>query len=97
MIKTDGNVNKSIFAVASIRCDCMVSLFMIIQRVKSGSGTMSTATYSSPKIAKAFSKQFGKDVKAAKVEMKYQNEIGSFIKKVENAQRLTVNSQTTFK
>ena len=58
---------------------------------------MSTATYSSPKIAKAFSKQFGKAVKAVRVEMKYKDEIGNFIKKVENAQRLTVNSQTTFK
>lgn len=58
---------------------------------------MPATTYSSPKIAKAFSKQFGKDIKAAKVEMKYQNEIGNFIKKVENAQRLTANSQTTFK
>jgi hypothetical protein len=58
---------------------------------------MSIATYSNSKIAQAFIRQFGKDVKTVRVEMKYKSEIGSFIKKVENAQRLTVNSQTTFK
>ncbi len=58
---------------------------------------MSTVVYSSPKIAKAFSKQFGENLTKVRVEMKYEKEVGKFIKKVENAQKLTVKSQTTFK
>lgn len=58
---------------------------------------MATTTYSSPKIAKAFSKQFGEHVKPVKVKMKYEQEVGKFIKKVEAAQKQTVDSQTTFK
>jgi len=58
---------------------------------------MSTATYSSPKIVQAFSKQFGEHIKPVKIQMKYEQEVGQFIKKIETAQKLTINSQTTFK
>jgi len=58
---------------------------------------MTTATYSSPQIARAFSKQCGDSVKRVKVEMKYTQEVGRFIKRIENAQQQTVNSQTIFK
>jgi hypothetical protein len=56
-----------------------------------------TITYSSPKIAKELERQFGDVAKTVKVDMKYTKEIGSFINKVESAQRKTVGSQLAFK
>ena len=54
-------------------------------------------TYSSPKIAKELGRQFGNAAKTVKVDMQYTKEIGSFINKVESAQRKTVGSQLAFK
>jgi hypothetical protein len=54
-------------------------------------------TYSSPKIAKELSRQFGNAAQTVKVDMKYTKEIGHFINKVESAQRKTVGSQLAFK
>ena len=58
---------------------------------------MPTTTFSSPRIAKAFSQQFGKEVKTVKVDMKYEKEVCDFIRRVETAQQLTEKSQTSFK
>lgn len=54
-------------------------------------------TYSSPKIARELTKQFGTSREPIKVEMKYTREIGLFIKKVESAQRAAANSKLVFK
>jgi len=58
---------------------------------------MSIVTYSSPKIAKAFCQRFGNEVKSVQIEMKHEEVVGLFIKRVENAQRLTAKSKTRFK
>jgi len=58
---------------------------------------MTTTTYSSPKIARALSKRFGKQTSTVKVEMKYTREIGRFIQKVEAAHQQTANSKLVFK
>ena len=55
------------------------------------------STYSSPKIARELTKQFGTSGNPIKVEMKYTREIGSFIKKVESAQRSAASSKLVFK
>lgn len=54
-------------------------------------------TYSSPKIAKELSKQFGNAAQTVKVDMKYTKEVGHFINKVESAQRKTVGSKLSFR
>ncbi|GEM_PF-1444835 len=56
-----------------------------------------TVTYSSPKIAKEMSRQFGSSAQTVKVEMKYTKEVGHFIHRVESAQRDTVGSKLVFK
>ena len=54
-------------------------------------------TYSSPKIARELTKQFGAAREPIKVEMKYTREVGQFIKKVESAQKAAANSKLVFK
>ena len=56
-----------------------------------------TTTYSSPKIARELTKQFGTSGKPIKVEMKFTREIGQFIKKVESAQQAAAKSKLVFK
>jgi hypothetical protein len=58
---------------------------------------MPGSTYSSPKIAQAFRRHFGNKVQTIQVEMKYIREVGSFIRKVEAAHRVTANSKLVFK
>ena len=57
---------------------------------------MST-TYSSPKIARELTRQFGTSGEPIKVEMKFTHEIGQFIKKIESAQCAAANSKLVFK
>jgi hypothetical protein len=54
-------------------------------------------TYSSPKIARELSKQFGNATKSVSVKMQYTQEVGSFIRKVTAAQCKTAGSQQLFK
>ena len=56
-----------------------------------------TTTYSSPKLARELTKQFGTSGKSIKVKMKFTREIGQFIKKVESAQQAATNSKLVFK
>jgi len=56
-----------------------------------------TTTYSSLKIARELTKQFGMLGKPIKVEMKFTREIGQFIKKVESAQQAAAKSKLVFK
>ena len=53
--------------------------------------------YSSPRIAEELSKQFGTSSKPKKVEMKFVEEVGQFIKKVESAQKAAAKSKLRFK
>ena len=55
------------------------------------------ATYSSPKIARELTKQFGTKGEPVRVKMRFTREIGGFIKKVESAQRAAPNSKLVFK
>jgi len=55
------------------------------------------ATYSSPKIARELTKQFGTKGEPVRVKMKFTREIGGFIKKVESAQQAAANSKLVFK
>ena len=54
-------------------------------------------TYSSQKLTRELSKQFGDQVRPVKIEMKYTKEVGAFIRKVEEAHRATANSKLVFK
>ena len=56
-----------------------------------------TNNYSSPKISRELTKQFGTSGQAIKVEMKFTREIGEFIKKVESAQQAAAESKLVFK
>ena len=58
---------------------------------------MPETVYSSPKIAEAFRKRFGTQVKSIKVEMKYTREVSTFIRQIEAAHRATANSKLVFK
>ena len=53
--------------------------------------------YSSPKIVKELTKQFGTSREAFRVDMKFTHEIGEFIKKVKSAQKAAENSKLVFK
>ncbi|MEI8246999.1 MAG: hypothetical protein WCI51_14295 [Lentisphaerota bacterium] len=54
-------------------------------------------TYSSQKLTRELSKQFGDQVRPVKIEMKYTKEVGAFIRKMEEAHRATANSKLVFK
>jgi len=58
---------------------------------------MPDTVYSSPKIAEAFRKRFGAQVKSIKVEMKYTREVSTFIRQVDAAHKATANSKLVFK
>ena len=53
--------------------------------------------YSSPKIARELTKQFGTKGEPIRVKMKFTREIGGFIKKVESAQQAATNSRLVFR
>lgn len=58
---------------------------------------MSDTAYTSPKIAEALRKRFGDKVKPIKVEMKYTQEVASFIRRVDAAHKATAKSVLVFK
>ena len=53
--------------------------------------------YASPRIASELRKRFGRKVQPMQVEMKYTQQLGSFIRRVNAAHKATDNSQLVFK
>ena len=53
--------------------------------------------YASPRIARAFRKHFGSQVKPIKVEMKYTRVVAGFIRQVDAAHKATAHSKLVFK
>ena len=53
--------------------------------------------YSGFKISKELTKKFGTTGKPIQIKMKFVNEIGNFIKRVESAQQAAARSELVFK
>lgn len=58
---------------------------------------MITDEYASAKIAEAFRKRFGDQVKSINVKMKYTREVREFIRQAEAAHKATANSKLIFR
>jgi len=56
-----------------------------------------TSKFTSPKIASEMAKVFGSDAKKVKVDIKYRQEVGRFILKVDRAHNDARKSKQTFK
>lgn len=53
--------------------------------------------FGSPDLAKAMKKAFGSKTKAFTLEIKYQREVGDFVRKIEDAHRQAAESKLVFK
>lgn len=58
--------------------------------------TKSDRTFGSPKIAREMARMFGEQAKTISVEMKYEEEVGSFVRKIEDAHRQAGKSKLVF-
>lgn len=56
----------------------------------------SQAKFSSPNIAKEMEKKFGNKTETVTVKMKYQKQVGAFVKKIEKAHKNAGKSKLIF-
>jgi len=56
----------------------------------------SQGKFSSPNIAKEMKKRFGNNIEAITVTMKYQKQVGDFVKKIEKAHKKAAKSKLIF-
>jgi hypothetical protein len=63
---------------------------------RTGMPKKSNRTFGSPEIAREMARMFGDQAKTISVEMKYEKEFGSFVRKIEDAHKQAGKSKLIF-